>query len=103
MLYSGFFPSLSLAQASLDGVLFFYARLNPIRTLTLSVLLSAGWVIQILFWCHCDYNASDPNTCYQFHILGAAGSDTSGGGGLVGVSDGVTAAKLAFGLVVLIL
>lgn len=47
VLYSGFFPFLSLAQAFIDSLLFFFARLGPISTLTVSVLLSIGWIVQI--------------------------------------------------------
>lgn len=65
-----------------------------------AVLLSIGWIIQVCFWCHCDY-APDSNTCYQYYITGSEGSQE--GGSLYGVSDGVTAVKVVLGLVVLTL
>ncbi|CAD6575159.1 MAG: hypothetical protein ASARMPREDX12_007134 [Alectoria sarmentosa] len=98
VLYSGFFPFLSFTHAFIDAALFFFAQLNPICTLLLSILVFVGWIIQVSFWCHCDYTP-DSDTCYQFYIVGNPYSDMSGS--LSGVSDGITATKVAFGMIVL--
>lgn len=98
--YSGFFPLVSCIHATIDVALFFFVQLNPICTLTVSFLLFVGWIIQISFWCHCDY-APDSNTCYQFYVIGNARSDMSGS--LKGVSDNVTAAKVLLGVIMFVL
>ena len=98
--YSGFFPLVSCIHATVDVALFFFAQLQPILTLTVSTLLLVGWIIQISFWCHCDY-APDSNTCYQFYVIGNPRSDMSGS--LAGVSDEITAAKVLLGVILFVL
>lgn len=98
--YSAFLPSISCIHAAIDFVLFFFAELNPIFTLTISLLLSVGWIIQISFWCHCDYSP-DSDTCYQYYFTGNPLSDMSGS--LIGVSDEITAAKVILGVILSVL
>ncbi|KAM0797611.1 hypothetical protein BDR22DRAFT_432565 [Usnea florida] len=95
--YSGFFPLVGFIHVIIDTICFFLAYLNPIYTLTLSILLLTGWIIQVCFWCHCDY-APDPKTCYQFYV--AAETNSNMMGSLAGVSGGLTAAKVILGMVV---
>ena len=98
--YSAFLPLLSCIHVVIDVVLFLFAELNPICTLTVSFLLSVGWIIQISFWCHCDYSP-DSDTCYQYYVMGNAHSHVSGS--LIGVSDELTAAKVILGVILLVL
>ena len=98
--YSGFFPLVSFIHTLIDATCFFFAYLIPIYTLILSILILIGWIIQVCFWCHCDY-APDSETCYQFYIAGNTHSDMKGS--LIGVSDGLTAAKVVLGMVVVVL
>lgn len=99
-LYSGFFPFLSFTYAIVDPVLFFFAQLNPICTLTFSLVLFVGWIIQLSFWCHCDYSP-DSDLCYQFYVVENPMSEMTGS--LNGVSDEITAAKVAVGIIMLVL
>ncbi len=99
-LYSGFFPILSFTHATIDAVLFFFAQLNPICTLTFSLVLFVGWIVQLSFWCHCDYSP-DSDLCYQFYVVENPMSEMTGS--LDGVSDEITAAKVAVGMIMLVL
>lgn len=98
--YAGFFPLITCVHATIDLALFFFAQLNPICTLMVSILFFVGWILQISFWCHCDY-APDSDTCYQFYVMGNEHSDMIGS--LNGVSDRITAAKVIFGVMMLVL
>lgn len=100
VLYSAFLPFLTFSHGIVDTALYFFAQLNPICTLAISIFLSIGWIIQISFWCHCDYNP-DSKTCYQFYVAENPHSDMSGS--LDGVSNGVTATKVGLGMIVLLL
>ena len=98
--YSCFFPFLTLVHGLIDTFCFALGSLYPMYALVVSATFLIGWIVQISFWFQCDY-FPDYTKCYQFYVVGR--SDSQSAGSLVGVSDGVTAAKVALGMVLLVL
>jgi len=95
-------PFISLLHSALHLILHFTALLHPIYALASSLLLLCGWAVQVGFWAQCDLVANlenaTPDTCYQSYI-----QINPNGGYLEGINIGLTNAKLAFGIIALIL
>ena len=95
-------PFLGILHAALDLGLYISNLLHPVYALTGSLIFLVGWGVQAGFWTQCDLTSSletaPPGQCYQSYI-----QKQPTNGNLVGISTGLTDAKVGFGFLVLIM
>ena len=96
-------PLLSLLYSTIDCALYFSGRLHTTHALVGSTIFVVGWAVQVGFWTQCDLTTmmevNGPlDVCYQFYI-----EKDSSNGEMVGVSNALANAKVAFAYLVLFL